>query len=161
MQDIYQCCNIYIYIKYLNMSWSTVAYIITVDTGSDFLLDGLFLTLYNPTFQAAKQHSFLLFFSRPGEISFLCRITYLHAIKSKPRINEPCYWQGDSSQPPHLPTPVHPRHMIFTPHFAPVSQLTWWMKTNRCCVFISINVSRWTETHLRPVNKLQLSFYGL
>lgn len=75
---------IYIYIRYLNMSWSTVAHIIDVDTGSDFLPDILFLTLYNPTFQAAKLHSFLLVFSRLGEISFLCRITYLHAIKSKP-----------------------------------------------------------------------------
>lgn len=66
------------------MSWSTVAHIIEVDTASDFLPDVLFLTLYSPTFQAAKPHSFLLFFSRLGEISFLCRITYLRAIKSKP-----------------------------------------------------------------------------
>lgn len=65
------------------MSWSTVAHIIDVDTGSVFLPDVLFLTLHYPTFQAAKPHSFLLL-SPLGEISFLFLITYLHAIKSKP-----------------------------------------------------------------------------
>lgn len=49
------------WIKYLKISWRSVVHTSAADCRSDFLPDVPFLTLFSPTFQAAKQHNLILF----------------------------------------------------------------------------------------------------
>lgn len=80
-----------VYMKCLNIRWRLTVHTNAVDCSGDFLSDVLFLTLFDPTFQAEQHNCILLVFSCFGisfqlrEVLFLCRIRYLlQARQAKP-----------------------------------------------------------------------------